>query len=103
MIDLLDGSSTFNGIMAQIDRPGCQDAFRTRPYGITDPFDLFTAVQYQLRDVVGQISTPLLLTSPRTSSSGPASPTSSPLLTPARVLFTGRTGRTSTVSRWPGG
>jgi hypothetical protein len=40
-------------------------AFRARPYGIDDPFDLFTAVrQYQLRDVAGRIRTPLLILDP---------------------------------------
>ncbi len=40
-------------------------AFRARPYGITDPFDLFTAVRgYQLRDVADRIRTPLLITDP---------------------------------------
>jgi hypothetical protein len=40
-------------------------AFRARPYGITDPFDLFTAVrQYDLRAVAGAIRTPLLITDP---------------------------------------
>jgi hypothetical protein len=40
-------------------------AFRSRPYGVTDPFDLFTEVRkYQVRDVVGQITTPLLILDP---------------------------------------
>ncbi|MCF7553656.1 S9 family peptidase [Pseudonocardia sp. WMMC193] len=40
-------------------------AFRARPYGIDDPYDLFTAVRgYQLRDVADRIATPLLLTDP---------------------------------------
>ena len=40
-------------------------AFRGRPYGRTDPFDLFTEVQrYQVRDVAGQISTPMLILDP---------------------------------------
>jgi hypothetical protein len=41
-------------------------AFRARPYGIDDPYDLFGAVRsYQLRDVAGQIRTPLLITDPQ--------------------------------------
>lgn len=40
-------------------------AFRARPYGVDDPYDLFTAVrQYQLRDVAGRIRTPLLILDP---------------------------------------
>ena len=40
-------------------------AFRARPYGISDPYDLFIAVRgYQLRDVADRIRTPLLLTDP---------------------------------------
>jgi hypothetical protein len=40
-------------------------AFRAKPYGITDPFDLFTQVRkYQVRDVAGQISTPMLILDP---------------------------------------
>ena len=59
----------FNGIMQQVDADPAMArtmAFRSRPYGITDAFDVFTEVEkYQLRDVVGQISTPLLLTDPQ--------------------------------------
>jgi hypothetical protein len=59
----------FNGIMQQVDADPAMArtmAFRSRPYGITDPFDVFTEVEkYQLRDVVGRISTPLLLTDPQ--------------------------------------
>jgi hypothetical protein len=40
-------------------------AFRARPYGLTDAYDLFTALrQYDLRDVAGSIRTPLLVTDP---------------------------------------
>ena len=40
-------------------------AFRSRPYGMTDWFDLYTEVQkYQVRDVAGQIATPLLILDP---------------------------------------
>ncbi|WP_433555299.1 alpha/beta hydrolase family protein [Pseudonocardia xinjiangensis] len=71
MIALLDGGrkDTFNGYMAEfagsdpdMDRTF---AFRARPYGIDDPFDLFTTLRtYQLRDVAAQIRTPLLITDP---------------------------------------
>jgi hypothetical protein len=40
-------------------------AFRAKPYGITDPFDLLTEVRkYQVRDVADQISTPMLILDP---------------------------------------
>jgi hypothetical protein len=40
-------------------------AFRSKPYGQADPFDLFTEVRkYQVRDVAGQITTPLLVLDP---------------------------------------
>jgi dienelactone hydrolase len=41
-------------------------AWRGKPYGITDSYDLFTAVaEYQLTpDVIAQITTPLLITDP---------------------------------------
>jgi hypothetical protein len=40
-------------------------AFRSKPYGVTDPFDLFTEVRkYQVRDVAAQITTPLLIMDP---------------------------------------
>ncbi len=41
-------------------------AWRAKPYGITDPFDLFVAVgAYKLDpDVIGKITTPLLVTDP---------------------------------------
>ena len=40
-------------------------AFRARPYGITDPFDVFSEVRrYHVRDVASQITTPLLITDP---------------------------------------
>lgn len=61
--------ATFNGYLEQMG--GDPDAertfsFRARPYGSqSDPFDVFTAVMaYHLRDVVGQITTPFLLTDP---------------------------------------
>ena len=40
-------------------------AFRARPYGITDPFAVFSEVRrYHVRDVASQITTPLLITDP---------------------------------------
>jgi hypothetical protein len=70
MIQLLDSGQKdqFNQYMEQ----GGSDpatartfAFRARPYGIDNPYDLFTTVRgYQLRDVAAQIRTPLLITDP---------------------------------------
>ena len=40
-------------------------AFRAKPYGLTDPYELFTEVnKYTLYDVVDKITTPLLITDP---------------------------------------
>jgi hypothetical protein len=40
-------------------------AYRAKPYGASDPFDLFTEVRkYQVRDVAGKITTPLLILNP---------------------------------------
>ncbi len=50
-------------------------AFRSKPYGASDPFDLFTEVKkYQVRDVVGQVSDPITGARPRrrTVLAGPA-------------------------------
>jgi len=59
----------FNAFMAQAGGDPAAErtfAFRSRPYGIDDPYDLFTEVgKYQLRDVAGQIRTPLLITDPQ--------------------------------------
>jgi hypothetical protein len=71
MIDMLDNGQKqqFDAIMAQIDQDPDQAreyTFRARPYGITDPYDLYTAVRtYELRDVAAKIRTPLLITSPQ--------------------------------------
>lgn len=70
MIQLLDGGQKdiFNQYMTQAaPDPDAERtfAFRARPYGIDDPYDLFTEVRrYQLRDVAGQIRTPLLIADP---------------------------------------
>lgn len=60
---------TFNGYMAQMSAdPDAERTFlfRARPYGLAEnPFDVFTEVMaYDLRGVVGQIRTPLLITDP---------------------------------------
>jgi dienelactone hydrolase len=69
----------FNAAMAQANRnPAAARtlAFRSRPYGgMTDPFDLFTEVQkYQVRDVAGQITTPLLILDPADEQFFPGQP-----------------------------
>ncbi len=53
------GTSSDNPIQAQIM------AWRGKPYGIADPYDLFTTVMtYKLGDLTQQITTPLLITDP---------------------------------------
>jgi len=71
MLDLLHSGQqdVFNGYMSQMDADPAMArtmAFRSRPYGITDDFEVFTEVErYQLRDVAAQIRTPLLITDPQ--------------------------------------
>lgn len=68
MVQLLDGGQKelFNRYLDEgPDDPAAARtfAFRARPYGVDDPYDLFTAVRgYELREVAGQIRTPLLIT-----------------------------------------
>jgi prolyl oligopeptidase family protein len=70
LVHMLDTGQkdAFNRIMATVgsDPDTARTfAFRARPYGITDVYDLFTAVRrYDLRDVAGDIRTPLLITDP---------------------------------------
>jgi len=41
-------------------------AFRGKPYGVTDPYDLFKEVEkYQVRDVAAQVTTPMLILDPQ--------------------------------------
>jgi hypothetical protein len=60
----------FNAAVAQSSASASPEAartlaFRGKPYGRTDSLDLLTEVQrYQVRDVVGQISTPMLTLDP---------------------------------------
>ncbi len=70
----------FNAVMAQA-QAGADPAaartmaFRAKPYGLTDPFDLFTEVRkYQVRDVAGQIATPLLILDPADEQFFPGQP-----------------------------
>jgi len=72
LLEMLDTGQkdAFNAVMAQASAsadPAMERtmAFRAKPYGMTDPFDLFTEVRkYQVRDVAGQITTPLLILDP---------------------------------------
>jgi hypothetical protein len=70
LVDALKaGDSTdFNAAMAQVgsDPKLAQTmAFRARPYMQATPFDAFTAaMQYNVKDVAGQITTPLMITAP---------------------------------------
>ena len=72
LVDLLDSGQkdAFNAAMAKAQGSASRQAartmaFRSKPYGMTDPFDLFTEVRkYQVRDVAGQITTPLLILDP---------------------------------------
>ena len=80
LLNLLDTGQkdAFNQVMTQPDRDPKMArtmAFRARPYGLTDPFDLFTEVRkYQVRDVAGQITTPLLITDPADEQFFPGQP-----------------------------
>jgi hypothetical protein len=72
LLDLLDEGQkdAFNAAMAKAQASASPQAarrfaFRSKPYGQGDPFDLFTEIRrYQVRDVAGQITTPLLVLDP---------------------------------------
>jgi dienelactone hydrolase len=70
----------FNAAMAQASASASPQAartlaFRAKPYGMTDPFDLFTEVRkFQVRDVAGQITTPLLILDPDNEQFFPGQP-----------------------------
>jgi len=82
LLGLLDSGQkdAFNAAIAQApagaDPKAAQTfAFRAKPYGITDPFDLFTEVRkYQVRDVADRITTPLLTTDPDNEQFFPGQP-----------------------------
>jgi hypothetical protein len=71
MLELLHSGQkdVFNGYMQQVDADPATArtlAFRMRPYGTADVFDVYTEVErYHLRDVADRISTPLLITEPQ--------------------------------------
>jgi hypothetical protein len=82
LLDLLNSGQkdAFNAVMAK-EQAGADPkmartiAFRGKPYGMTDPFDLFTEVgKYQVRDVAGQIITPLLILDPADEQFFPGQP-----------------------------
>jgi hypothetical protein len=82
LLDLLDSGQkdAFNAAMAQAQASASPEAvrtmaFRSKPYGMTDLFDLFTEVRrYQVRDVTGQITTPLLILDPDNEQFFPGQP-----------------------------
>ncbi len=69
MLELLKTGrkAEFDGYMAKAADPATKAnmSFRMRPFGFDSYYDTFKAtLDYHLRDVVGQISCPLLITSP---------------------------------------
>jgi hypothetical protein len=82
LLSLLDSGQkdAFNAAMAQAQAsagPAAAQrmAFRAKPYGMTDPFGLFTEVRkYQVREVAGQITTPLLILDPADEQFFPGQP-----------------------------
>jgi hypothetical protein len=82
LLDLLNSGQkdVFNSAITKAQGSADPDAVRTlafrgKPYGKTDPFDLFTEVRrYQVRDVVGQITTPLLILDPDNEQFFPGQP-----------------------------
>ena len=82
LLDLLDSGQkdAFNTAMAKAQASASPEtartlAFRSRPYGPADPFDLFTEVRkYQVRDVAARITTPLLILDPANEQFFPGQP-----------------------------
>jgi dienelactone hydrolase len=78
LLHLLDTGQkdAFNAAMAQAGADAARTlALRGKPYGVTDPFDLFTEVRkYQVRAVVSQITTPLLILDPDNEQFFPGQP-----------------------------
>jgi hypothetical protein len=99
LLDLFEAGQkdAFNSAMAKAQASSSPAAartfaFRSRPYGKTDPFDLFTAVrQYQVRDVVDQITTPLLVLNPDNEQFFPGQPQQLYDLLPAQKEIIGFT------------
>ena len=93
MLELLHSGQkdVFNGYMQQVDADPATArtlAFRMRPYGTTDVFDVYTEVEkYHLRDVARRISTPLFITNPQDEQFWPGqSAQLASLLTGTRLL-----------------
>jgi dienelactone hydrolase len=82
LLDLLNSGQkdAFNAAMTQAQASASPAAartmaFRSKPYGMTDPFDLFTEVRkYQDRDAAGQLITPLLILDPDNEQFFPGQP-----------------------------
>jgi hypothetical protein len=82
LLELLNAGQkdAFNSAMAQAQAHADPAtvrtmAFRSKPYGMTDPFDLFTEVRkYQVRDVADRITTPLLILDPANEQFFPGQP-----------------------------
>jgi Prolyl oligopeptidase family len=82
LLDLLNSGQkdAFNAAMAKAQAGASPAAartmaFRSKPYGMTDPFDLFTEVRkYQVRGVAGQITTPMLILDPDNEQFFPGQP-----------------------------
>jgi dienelactone hydrolase len=98
LVGLLDSGQkdAFNTAMAEASsaNPAAARtlAFRGKPYGMTDPFDLFTDVRkYQVRDVAGRITTPLLILDPDNEQFFPGQPRQLYDLLPAEKQIIGFT------------
>jgi dienelactone hydrolase len=82
LLDLLNSGQkdAFNAAMTQAQASASPAAartmaFRSKPYGMTDPFGLFTEVRkYQDRDAAGQLTTPLLILDPDNEQFFPGQP-----------------------------
>ncbi len=112
LVHMLDTGQkdAFDQVMATVDSTpdvARTFAFRARPYGITDPHDLSTAVrQYDLRDVAADIRTPLLIADPVGEHFSPGQPPSSPTCSPPRTSWPTSplpTAPAPTAGRWPSG
>lgn len=76
MLEILDAGdkAEFDSLMAEGMSPEMKAglAFRMRPFGLDSPYDVYRAVQaYNLTDVAGQITCPMLITDPDNESFWP--------------------------------
>jgi hypothetical protein len=97
----------FNAAMAKAQASASPEAartfaFRSKPYGQADPFDLFTEVRkYQVHGIAGQITTPILILDPDNEQFFPGQPRQLYDLLPGEkeiIELTQAQGRTSTAS-----